>query len=424
MSGRGQRLSLRGGRLLDPANGLDRIADLHVADGQIVAIGDAPKDFDAGRVLEVAGCHVVPGITDLMVRPGSLGRLEQELGAAAAGGITQVVCPPDLSPVLDHAAMAGLVQGHAIRAGAARVLTLGALTIGLQGSRLSEMHALAEAGCIGMTQLHHPLQDHRTLLRCLEYAATCEVPVFFRPLDAGLAAGGCAHEGPVATRHGLRGIPHSAETTALARDLLLVEQVGVRAHFGQLSSARSVELIAAARARGLDVTADVTVHHLLFDAHAVEGFNSLFHVDPPLRDPADREALLAGVREGIVSAICSDHRPLEAAAKHAPFAASEAGLAGTESLLGAVLRLVEEGALALDAALERLGAGPGRIAAPGWQGLACGAVADLCVYDPAATTTLEESTLKSRGVNNPFLGEALPGRVRYTLRDGEVIHAS
>ncbi len=420
MTGTDRNLVVRGGRLLDPAGNVDRQDDLYIADGRVAAIGAAPPGFGAAEVLDAAGCTVIPGITDLSVHLGSLSYFEQEMAAAIRGGVSTAVLPPDLNPVIDTAAVARLIQERAAGTDGIRVHVLGALTQGLQGSRLTEMHALAAAGCIGMTNLHHPVQDARTLLRCLEYAATCNVPVFLRPVDASLAAGGCAHQGRVATRLGLRGIPHSAETMALSRDLLLVEQVGVRAHFGQVSCARSVELIAEAQGRGVAVSADVSIAHLLFDENALEGFNSLFHVNPPLREPADREVLCAGVREGVLSAICSDHRPHESAAKHAPFAVSEPGIACIESMLGAVLLLVERGQLTLPCAIERLTAGPGRIISPDWLGLETGAPADLCVFRPAARTTLAAEDLRSHGSNNPFCGESLPGAIVATVCGGRI----
>ncbi len=418
------RRILRGGRLLDPAGNLDTTGDLYIAAGRIAGIGTAPTDFGSAEALDISGCVVIPGITDLSVHLGSMTHFGREMSAAARGGISTVVLPPDLNPVIDNAAVARLIQERAAGTGSARVLMLGALTRGLEGSRLSEMQALADAGCIGMTNLHHPTQDARTLLRCLEYAATCNVPVFFRPVDASLAAGGCAHQGRVATRLGLRGIPHSAETIAVARDLLLVEQVGARAHFGQISCARSVELIADAQARGVPVTADVGVAHLLFDENALEGFNSLFHVNPPLREPADREVLCAGLREGVLTAVCSDHRPHESAAKHAPFAASEPGIACLEGMLNAMLSLVEAGQLTLQCAVERLSAGPGRVVQADWLGLDIGAPADLCLVRTDGHTTVTADDLVSHGSNNPFLDQRMPGEVIATLRDGQFIFRS
>ncbi len=416
------RTLIRGARLFDPGSRQDQVADLYIEDGRISAIGRAPEHFKGYQTISADGYTVIPGITDLMARPGGMAHFERELEAAAAGGITALVIPPDISPVLDNTAVARLVVERAARAGRSRVHVLGALTTGLAGSHLTEMHALSEAGCIGMSNMHYPVQDQRTLLRCLEYAATCSTRVFFRPVDVSLAGNGCAHQGQMATRLGLRGIPYSAETVALARDLLLVEQVGVSAHFGQISCARSVELLAEARARGLSVTADVAVHHLLFDENNLDEFNTQFHVNPPLRAAEDRAALLAGLRDGVIQAICSDHRPLDSAAKHAPFAASEPGMAGLETLLGAVLALVEQEHLSLECAVERLTTGPARIVNPDWRGLEVGAMADLCVYDPATRTKITAESLHSHGKNSPLIGHELPGRVVATMQAGRVIH--
>lgn len=419
------KLRIRGGRLIDPANQIDKISDLHICDGRIAAIEPASSNATDNnvQVIDATGLIVCPGLVDLSVslpEPGKQqkGTVSTETRAAAAGGITSICCLPDTVPVIDNASVATLVQDLARQSGFCNVWPIGALTQGLAGAQLSEMGTLKEAGCIGMSNLRAPFENNRVLLRCLEYAASYDVTVFFNAVEHALADDGCVHEGRYATRLGLKGIPESAETVALTRDLLLIEQTGVRAHFGQLSCARSVELIAEAQAKGLSVTADVCIHHLLATEASIQNFNSLNHLQPPLRTEADRQALQHGLQEGIISAICSHHQPHEMAAKMAPFAATEPGISGLDTLLAQALQLVDENALTLPELIERLTIGPARAANLKAGSLGIGDVADICVFDPAESWQVCPATLHSSGHNTPLMGCELKGRVRHTLLAG------
>jgi dihydroorotase len=418
------KLCIRGGRLIDPANNIDTITDIHINDGKIIHIGESNNT--AEQVIDARGLIVCPGIVDLSVslpEPGKQqkGSISTETRAAAAGGITSICCLPDSIPVIDSASVATLVQDLARQGGFCNVWPIGALTKGLLGGQLSEMGTLKDAGCIGMSNLRAPFENSRVLLRCLEYASSYDVTVFFNSVEHALADDGCVHEGSFATRLGLKGIPETAETVALTRDLLLIEQTGVRAHFGQLSCARSVELIADAQAKGLPVSADVCIHHLLATDSSIQGFNSLNHIQPPLRTEADRQALIKGVQEGVIGTICSHHQPHEMAAKTAPFAATEPGISSLDTFLAQGLQLVGLGLIDLSVLIARLTIGPAHVARIKAGSLAVGAIADICIFDPNEQWQVSSDTLHSRGHNTPLMGRTLKGRVRNTVLAGRQI---
>ncbi len=419
-------ISIHNGRLIDPANALDKNTALHIADGRILAVGEAPEGFVAEQVIDADGGWVIPGIIDLQARlrePGHehKGTIESESRAAAAGGVTTLCMPPDTDPVLDEPAVAEQVRNRAKAADRTWVLPLGALTQGLRGEQLAEMLALKEAGCVAVSNARRAIASTLVLRRAFEYAATLGLTVFLQPEDPHLASG-CMHEGPVSTRLGLPGIPDEAEVIALSRDLEMVEQTGVRAHFGQLSSARAVERIAEAQARGLPVSADVSAHQLHLTDIDVAGFNSQCHLRPPLRSQRHREALRAALSIGTIQAICSDHQPHDRDAKLAPFAATEPGLSGLETLLPLTLKLVDEGVLSPMQAVATLTSGPAGVLALESGRLSPGAPADVAVVDPEADWILEAASMHSRGKNSPFLDWSLKGRVMHTLHAGRPVY--
>lgn len=416
-------LLIRKARVIDPASGRDEVADLLVEDGRLLRIG-ASLDAPGAELVDADGLWLLPGLVDTCVRlpePGNhrTGSLHSETRAAAAGGITHLCATPDTDPVIDSTAVVRLIRERAMKAGFARVMPMAALTQGLQGQQLAELATLRDAGCIAVSNAGHRVQDALILKRSLEYAATFDLPVVFRPQDAALSSGGCAHEGPVATRLGLPGIPSVAETVDLARALLLVEATGVRAHFHQLSCAASVALLRHAKAQGLNVTADVSIHHLLLDESAIEGFNSLCHISPPLRSRADRDALMQGVIDGTVDAISSQHIPLGGSAKLAPFPSTRPGISGLDTLLSLVLELVQRDQLPLRRALDAITAAPARCLGVSAGRLEEGRLASLCLIDPNATRLPAEDWL-SAGRNSPWLDIELPGTVRLTVCEGKV----
>jgi dihydroorotase len=420
-------ISIVNGRLIDPAHGIDDQLDLHVDGEQVVGIGDAPAEFVAHEVIDARGCVVCPGIVDLAAslrEPGyeHKATLASEAAAAAAGGITTLVCTPDTSPVIDTTAVIELIHRVARKLGLARILTTGALTRGLAGEQLSEMAALREAGCVAVGNARAPLASTLVERRALEYAATFGLTVFLRPEDRHLRADGCAHEGAVAARLGLPAIPSAAESVAVARDLALAEHTQAKVHFRALSTHTAVRMLGEAQAGGLAVTADVAAHQLHLSEMDIDGFAAECHVSPPLRTTTDRDALRRAVADGTIGAICSDHQPHEPDAKERPFPETEPGISGLETLLGLTLRLVEEGLFDLPTALARLTSGPADIVGLPYGRLGIGSAADVCVFDPEQRWTLHRDRMRSEGRNTPFDGWDFPGRVRYTLFNGRVVH--
>ncbi|MDT4803894.1 Dihydroorotase-like protein [compost metagenome] len=419
------RIHILGARLIDPASGHDQVTDLFLEGGKVAALGKAPAGFESDKQIDAKGLVAAPGLVDLSValrEPGysRKGNIASETLAAVSGGVTSLCCPPLTRPVLDTPAVAEMILDRAQEAGHAKVFPIGALTKGLAGEQLSELAALRDVGCVAFGNGLASFASNRVQRRALEYAATFDLTVVFHSQDASLAEGGLAHEGPTASFLGLAGIPESAETVALARDLLLVEQSGVRAHFSQITSARGAEMIAQAQARGLPVTADVAMYQLILTDEALIDFSSLYHVQPPLRTRADRDGLREAVKSGVISAIASHHQPHEPDAKLAPFGATEPGISSVELLLPLAMTLVQDGLLDLPTLLARLTAGPARALRLPAGRLAVGAPADLVLFDPQASTLAGE-TWNSKGDNCPFIGHCLPGKVRYTLVDGRII---
>lgn len=420
------RITIQGARVIDPASQFDEITDVHIDAGQVRALGSAPEGFVAAQTIDARGLIACPGLVDLNVslrEPGfgRKGSIASETRAAAVGGVTSLCCPPNSRPVLDTPAVAELILDRTERAGQARVFPIGALTRGLDGEHLSELVALRDAGCVAFTQGLAPMKSNRILRRALEYAAGFDLPVIFTPLDPALAEGGVAHEGPTAARLGLVGIPESAETVALARDLLLIEQTGVRAHFSGLSSARAIDMLADAQARGLPVTADVAMYQLLLCDEDLDGYSSLLHVMPPLRSSSDRRALRQAVQNGVIQAIASHHQPHEPEAKRVPFAASAPGISSVEIMLPLALTLVADGLLELPALLARLTCGPAGIFGLPAGRLAEGASADITLFNPAVSSEIGQHWL-SKGGNCPFIGQSAPGAVTHTLCQGQLVY--
>ncbi|HHJ13983.1 MAG TPA: dihydroorotase [Gammaproteobacteria bacterium] len=421
------RIHIKAGYLIDPANGIEGPRDLFIAEGRIAAVGVAPGDFTPDITLDARGLHVIPGLVDLCARlrePGQEHKagIASECRAAAAAGITSLCCPPDTQPVIDTPAVVELIRHRAREAGGARVITLGALTRNLDGEHLSEMAALRQAGCVGLSNAFRPLASTRVERLAFEYAATFDMTVMLHADDPALSAGGCLHEGALSTRLGLPGIPEAAETVAVARDLALIQQTGVRAHFCRLTTRRAVRMVARARFDGVPVTADVAAPYLFLTELDAAAFDPQFHFIPPLRPPGDREGLIEGLREGTLGALCSDHQPHEADAKRAPFPATEPGASGLDTLLGLTLRLAEDSQLPLPVAIERVTAGPARILGLETGNLGPGHPADVCIFDAGHRWRVEPEDFRSQGHNTPFAGWELPGQVRYTLRDGQIIY--
>lgn len=417
-------IKIENGHLIDPANTIDAITDIYIDQGKICAVGNAPQNAEITQVIDATDQIVCPGFIDLSVNmrePGLTHKatIKSETTAAASAGITTLICPPNTSPVIDNTAVAELIQDRADASGASRILPTGALSKGLLGEQLAPMSALHNSGCIAFSNARATISNSQVLLRCLEYAATHDFLIIFNPQDNSLVANGVIHDGIAATNMGLVGIPEAAETIEVARCLILIEQTGVRAHFGQLSCERSVKMIEEARQRGLSVTADVAIHHLLFTDENSQGFNSMFHVQPPLRSQLDRAGLLHALVTDGIQAICSDHQPHELAAKQAPFAATDPGISGLETLLSLGLYLVEKGLINLTQLVEKLTIGPANILQIDAGSLSVDSRADLVIFDPKKQWLVDADSLVSAGKNTPYIGSELTGKVTHTFIAGK-----
>jgi dihydroorotase len=418
------RLHIRNGRIVDPASGKDGSGDLFVVDGKLSTEGGK-----ADRVIDARGLVVAPGFIDLSARLREPGyeykaTLESEMEAALAGGVTSLACPPDTDPPLDEPGLVDMLRRRAKALSRARVYPVGALTVKLQGQALTEMGQLTDAGCVAFSQANAPLPDTQVLWRALQYAATFGYAVWLRAEDAWLAKGGVAHDGEVATRLGLPGIPPFAETIALATLLELVRATRARVHVCRLSTAGGVELMRRAKQEGLPVTCDVGIHHLHLCDMDLGYFDAQCRLEPPLRSQRDRDALSRALAEGVVDCVCSDHTPVDEDGKHLPFAQAEPGATGLELLLPLTLKWGEAHRLGLPATLARITSEPARILGVASGRLAAGAPGDLAIFDPAAPVRVTPETLKSQGKNTPFLGYELAGGVRYTIVDGSVVYES
>ena len=421
------KIHIKNGRLIDPASATDAKQDVYVAAGKIVALGSAPAGFTANRTIDASGLIVCPGLVDLAVRlrePGFeyMATLESEMQAAAAGGITSLACPPDTDPPLDEPGLVEMLKFRARNLNQAHVYPIGALTVGLKGTHLTEMAELTDAGCVAFSHADAPLTDTQLLLRALQYAATFDFPVWLRPQDAGLARGGVAHDGQVATRLGLAAIPVCAETIALSTILLLARETGARIHLCRMSSAEGVDMVRQAKARGLKVSCDIAIHHAHLSEMDIGYFDPNCNLTPPLRSQRDRDALRAALADGAVDALCSDHTPVDEDAKQLPFGEAETGATAVELLLPLTLKWMEEAKVPLAKGLARITTEPARVLGVAAGKIVAGAGADVCIFDPERYWKVAPAALKSQGKNTPYTGVELKGKVNYTLVDGQIVY--
>ncbi len=420
------KIHIRHGRVIDPANEIDRIGSVYIADGKIASVAEEPAGFKADIVIDASNQIVCPGFIDLSVRlrePGHSRKatFKTETRAAASAGVTTMCLQPDTNPVIDTAAVAELIKELAEKANYPQIYPIAALTQKLEGNELSSMLALKEAGCIAVSNANQPIRNLLILRRAMEYAASHDLLLMFRPNDYWLGNNGCAHEGAVATRYGLPSIPDAAETIALDQCLELAELTRCRVHFGQISCKRSVIKIHQANKYGLNVSADVSIHQLHLTENDIKPFDSAYHVLPPFRTEADKQYLRQGLASGTISSICSDHQPHDIDAKLGAFPETDPGVSSLETLLPLMLKLVSQHAITMEQGIAALSEQPARILQLRSGALTPGFPADVCVFDPDMDWQINKQNWHSRGVNTPFWNQTFKGRVTHTLQAGKVI---
>ena len=423
------KIHIKNGRVIDPKNNIDTKLDLFIAAGKILALGSAPDSFVANQTIDASNLIVCPGLVDLSARlrePGNeyQATLESELQAAVAGGVTSLACQPDTDPVLDEPGLVEMLKHRAKQLNLAHVYPLGALTRQLQGKILSEMGELREAGCVGFSQANIAITDTQVLWRAMEYAATFGFTLFLHAEEPFLAKDGVAHDGEVASRLGLKGIPSAAEALALASILRIAKETGAKVHISRLSTAEGVAMMRHAKQQGLNISCDISANQLQLTEHDLAYFDTNCHLKPPLRTQRDKDALSAGLKDGTIDAICSDHTPVDDDAKLAPFAEAEIGATGLELLLTLTLKWAQQEQLDLLHAIAKITQASAQILDISAGTLSPNSDADICIFDANAYWQVSPNTLKSQGKNSPFIGLEMAGKVRMTLVHGQVVYQS
>jgi dihydroorotase len=424
----GQPLLLRGGRVIDPAAGHDATADILLRGGRVVDIGTGFGSIDDAVVVDVAGLVVCPGLIDLHVHLREPGQEHKETiatgaRAAAAGGFTAVCAMPNTDPPIDDPSAVGFVRAQGLRANSARVYPTGAVSLGQKGERLTEIGEMIDAGAVAITDDGRPVPTAGLMRLALEYARTFGIPVASHCEDLTLSRGGSMNEGRISTRLGLIGIPNAAEDVCIARDLLLAELTGGRLHIQHVTTRMGVQLIRDAKARGIAVTAEGTPHHFTLTDEAVESYRTNAKVNPPLRTAADRAAVIEGVRDGTLDVIATDHAPHHYDEKEQAFEDAPFGLVGLDTALAlAITELVDRDIIDLPTLVMRMSTQPARAFNLPGGSLERGAAADVTVFDPAWSWTVDPTKLRSKSRNTPFAGRDLRGRAVYTIVAGRIVH--
>ncbi len=421
------KLEILNGHLVDPKSEIDQQANIYIADGKVITVDHQPADWQADQSIDAKNKLVLPGLVELSAslrEPGHEHKatVQSETKAAAAAGITSLACLPTTNPVIDTPAQVELIEQLSQKSGLCNVYVIGALTTGLKGENLSEMAALKEAGCVGVSNVFQPMKSSLVLRRAMEYASSQDLTIFSYPLVHALANNGCVHEGITSSRLGLPGIPAAAETAAVAFQIALIEELNVRTHFCRISTHRSVNMIARARFNNLPITADTSILHLYLTDQEIRGFDGLYHNQPPFRTIEDREGLRKGIKDGSLSAVCADHQPHEIEAKLAPFQSTEPGSSTLETLLPLTLELVKEDAVTLTEAVNLITQQPADILGINAGNLCVGANADACIVDLKNSWILDSENMLSRGKNTPLLGNQLNSRVTHTILNGKLIY--
>lgn len=419
-------LLLRGGRVLDPSAGRDEISDVLLRDGRIEAVGTSLGVPDGAEVLDCSGLFVSPGFVDVHCHLREPGREDVETvatgaRAAAAGGFTAVCAMPNTEPVTDNQAAVGFIIRQGIRADAARVYPIGAISVGQRGEALAEFGEMVGAGAVAVSDDGKPVVSAQLMRTALEYAQAFDIPVIDHCEEPTLAKGGSMNEGTMSARLGLRGIPSEAEEIMVIRDILLARRTGGYVHLAHMSTSGSVELIRWGKERGINVTAEVTPHHLTLTEAAVGEYDTSAKMNPPLRTEADVEALREALRDGTIDLVATDHAPHHYDAKEREFADAPFGIIGLETALALVVtELVDTGIIDFATLVDRMSTRPARLFHLDGGTLARGSVADVTVFDPSREWTVEPERFLSKGRNTPYAGRKLRGRAVYTIVGGRV----
>ena len=427
------KLLIAGGRLIDPANGVDGTLDVLIEDGRVARVGRG-LPADGAEILQAQpGWIVAPGLIDMHVHLREPGQEHKETiasgtAAAVAGGFTAVACMPNTDPVNDHPGITQLILRKAAEAGLARVYPIGAVSLGSRGDRLSELGAQQAAGCVAFTDDGRPVASALLMRRALEYAGMLGVPIIDHCEEPSLKGDGVAHEGFHAARLGLRGIPGVAESIMVERDIALAELTGGRLHIAHMSARESLRALKAAKTRGSTVTCEVAPHHFVLTDEALESpvrYDTNVKMNPPLREAADRDAMLQGLADGTVDVIATDHAPHHADEKLVEFDRAPFGIVGLETAVPLVFdRLVHTGRISLGRMIELLSVNPARVLGVAGGSLAEGAPADVAILAPDAAVTIRATQLRSKSKNTPFDGWTLRGSVAATIVDGRVAYRS
>lgn len=422
-------LWIRGGRVIDPSQGLDRVGDVLVRGGVVEAVGEVGRRPRGARVIDAGGLIVCPGLIDMHVHLREPGAEEKETiatgtAAAAAGGMTAVACMPNTTPALDTAAAVDFVYRQSRRAGRCRVWVVGAITRGREGRELAEMGQMRRAGAVAFSDDGRGVASAAVMLRALQYVSMFDRPIIQHCEDPELSAGGCMHAGATASRLGLGGIPSLAEEVMLGRDLRLLEAVGGKYHVAHISTRGSVEMVRQAKRRGLSVTAEVCPHHLLLTDEACREFDTRYKVNPPLRSAGDVAACVAGVVDGTIDCLVSDHAPHTAAEKERDFVSAPFGIAGVETSLALFAQvLVHSGRMGWGELIRCMSTNPARVLGVPGGSLRPGSVADITLIDPEMEWTIDPEAFRSRSRNTPFGGWRVKGRAVGTIVGGRVMYS-
>lgn len=422
-----EMIFLKGGRVVDPSQDLDGVRDVLLVDAKVAELGESLEVPEAARVVDCSGLVVTPGLIDVHVHLREPGEEHKETiatgaRAAAAGGFTAVCAMPNTDPPIDDPAVVGFVVAQGRRAGAARVYPTGCISVARKGERLALIGEMVAAGAVAITDDGRPVMDSGLMRLALLYSQAFGVPVADHPEDISLSGRGSMNAGLVATRLGLNGKPNAAEDIHIARDLMLAELTGGHLHLQHCSTEFGVEMIRQAKARGVHVTAEASPHHLVLTEDAVEGYRTEAKMNPPLRTAQDRDAVRAGLADGTLDIIATDHAPHHYDEKEAAFADAPNGIVGLETALGVVLtHVVGEGVIDLPTMVERMSCQPARVFNLQGGTLAVGSVADVTVFDPEAVWTVDAKAFVSKSSNTPFGGWELRGRPRYTVVDGRIV---